>query len=1002
MAGSDELRVIVTAAVKDAMRDLKKVDKAVDDSAKRMAAAGASLNKIGSSLTRYLTAPIMGAAVASVKFAADLEKQQVAFATLLGDVKKGAELFERLKKFSASTPLQLEDITQGAQTLLAFGSSAADVESELRMLGDAAMGEADKLGALTSAYGKLQAKGVATLEEINRFTENGVPLLDALGRELGVSTQEVLKFVSTGKVKFADVQKALRSLTSEGGQFAGMMDKMSQTTAGKFSTAMDNLKLSAAKLGEALLPIANQIIDRISAAAEKFGAMDEGAQKAVITLGAIAALAGPLMKTAGSVAQLAAKMAMVNWAQVGGVLAKLGPAGLAVGVVAGATIGIGAAIDKNYTRKINEDAAFRQKAIAEDLYLAERSLSVYLRIADSYGESLDTVVKISREQGYITKELEEQYALWKKAEELGPGGMLEMIGGGTGPGTAAAPAPAAGGAEAKRAWQLYFEDITGAFAATGSEAARLYLERLSSELARDRSIAEVLGDKFDMAGALEAQQEAIRAVLQQLFAIDPAQIDLPFELLDESVAALILRYQELDREKQIHVERTLEEAAADAPLIAQKTRLAELLDQERAKIEEANELWSVYWQVQEELKNLGYTEEERLALESLNQVLREQLGITELLKQAQEGLIEAEKEREETAEKIKEIYASIGQDLKSVAEGVALDLLESMTEAFMKAESASDAMRKLGDTVVETAASIMKQVAPLLLQAGLKLIAAGVLPVGIALVAASGLVAIAGAAIGASVTSYQSQNDYPSLIMDQEQELADQRVELLKETLERERELREENLRKLDATFNQEFEVLRDAWERNLIGTEEFIRKAGDLNVDYEVQRETAEQPYEEAQAAVAAEEQAQKDLEKARTAKLAALASAALVLERELQGMSGWQKLWSTRDEQIAAELAVLDRRIEVARNARTVAEVQAAREGADFVTSGPRLLMVGDNPGGRERVSVTPFGSPNRYGPSGEVINFNLGNVYGIDDLAEKLEQARSRLERRRRIPA
>ncbi len=1001
MAGSDELRVIVTAAVKDAMRDLKKVDKAVDDSAKRMAAAGASLNKIGSSLTRYLTAPIMGAAVASVKFAADLEKQQVAFATLLGDVKKGAELFERLKKFSASTPLQLEDITQGAQTLLAFGSSAADVESELRMLGDAAMGEADKLGALTSAYGKLQAKGVATLEEINRFTENGVPLLDALGRELGVSTQEVLKFVSTGKVKFADVQKALRSLTSEGGQFAGMMDKMSQTTAGKFSTAMDNLKLSAAKLGEALLPIANQIIDRISAAAEKFGAMDEGAQKAVITLGAIAALAGPLMKTAGSVAQLAAKMAMVNWAQVGGVLAKLGPAGLAVGVVAGATIGIGAAIDKSYTRKINEDAAFRQKAIAEDLYLAERSLSVYLRIADSYGESLDTVVKISREQGYITKELEEQYALWKRASEMEPGAMLEAAGGGTGPGAGAAPTPSAGGGEARRAWQLYFEDITGSFGETGEKAAGKFIAALNDELTREQVVGALTGG-LDMSAAIAQQQEKVKAALTRLFEIDPTTIDLPFQVIDDAVKALSAYYQELEERKQGYAATLEEEAAAEAPLIAQKTRLAELLDQESTKIEEANELWSVYWQVQEELKNLGYTEEERLALESLNQALRDQLGITEALKQAQEGLTEAEKERKEIAGQIQEIYASIGQDLKSVAEGVALDLLESMTEAFMKAESASDAMRKLGDTVVETAASIMKQVAPLLLQAGLKLIAAGAYPVGIALVAASGLVAIAGAAIGASVTSYQSQNDYESLIMDQEQELADQRMELLKETLERERELREENLRKLDATFNQEFEVLRDAWERNLIGTEEFIRKAGDLNVDYEAQRETAEQPYEEAQAAVAAEEQAQKDLEKARTAKLAALASAALVLEQELQGMSSWQKFWSTRDEQIAAELAVLDRRIEVARNAGTIAEVQAAREGADFVTSGPRLLMVGDNPGGRERVSVTPFGSPNRYGPSGEVINFNLGNVYGIDDLAEKLEQARSRLERRRRIPA
>ena len=44
---------------------------------------------------------------------------------------------------------------------------------------------------------------------------------------------------------------------------------------------------------------------------------------------------------------------------------------------------------------------------------------------------------------------------------------------------------------------------------------------------------------------------------------------------------------------------------------------------------------------------------------------------------------------------------------------------------------------------------------------------------------------------------------------------------------------------------------------------------------------------------------------------------------------------------------------------------QIQKAALGADFVTSGPQLLMVGDNPGGRERVSVEPLSSPNVNGP-------------------------------------
>lgn len=37
----------------------------------------------------------------------------------------------------------------------------------------------------------------------------------------------------------------------------------------------------------------------------------------------------------------------------------------------------------------------------------------------------------------------------------------------------------------------------------------------------------------------------------------------------------------------------------------------------------------------------------------------------------------------------------------------------------------------------------------------------------------------------------------------------------------------------------------------------------------------------------------------------------------------------------------------------------------GADFMTAGPGLMMVGDNPGGRERVMVQPLSSPNINGP-------------------------------------
>lgn len=53
---------------------------------------------------------------------------------------------------------------------------------------------------------------------------------------------------------------------------------------------------------------------------------------------------------------------------------------------------------------------------------------------------------------------------------------------------------------------------------------------------------------------------------------------------------------------------------------------------------------------------------------------------------------------------------------------------------------------------------------------------------------------------------------------------------------------------------------------------------------------------------------------------------------------------------------------------------------KGADYTTSGPQLIMVGDNPGGKERVQVTPLSSPNYNGPrgGGGNVSVSMGNVY------------------------
>lgn len=125
---------------------------------------------------------------------------------------------------------------------------------------------------------------------------------------------------------------------------------------------------------------------------------------------------------------------------------------------------------------------------------------------------------------------------------------------------------------------------------------------------------------------------------------------------------------------------------------------------------------------------------------------------------------------------------------------------------------------------------------------------------------------------------------------------------------------------------------------------------------------------------------------------------------------MNGWDKFWSGRDEDIKNEIEDLKSYYESIDSAteeelRTLIDVLSDlgvstggvskfAQGGTFTTTGPRLIAVGDNPSGIERVSITPSEKANS---SGTTIVIS-GDVYGWEDLVKKLKIANAKIERRR----
>ncbi len=253
---AEELRILVRAETKNARDELNRFRKTSKDTTmdlKKMAKALIGPLSITAGIA-LLTKGVSGFIKDGINFNMQLEQMSVSFTTLLGTASAAADMMEQLVEFSASTPLQLTNIADGAKRLLAFGTEAKDVVNTMRMLGDAAMGNAAVLDRLVLSYGKVQAKGRASLEELNMFTEAGVPLMAELAKNLGLTNEELFKFVSAGKVGFEEVDAALRSLTTGQGKFAGLLEAQSRTLAGSASTLKDNFALLKAELTEGLTP----------------------------------------------------------------------------------------------------------------------------------------------------------------------------------------------------------------------------------------------------------------------------------------------------------------------------------------------------------------------------------------------------------------------------------------------------------------------------------------------------------------------------------------------------------------------------------------------------------------------------------------------------------------------------------------------------------------------------------------------------------------------------
>lgn len=225
-----------------------------------------------------------------LEYNASMQSYLTNFKVMLGSEEQAAAKLAEIRKMAASTPFSLDDLTSGTQTLLQFGIAVDDTTGVLQQLGDISLGNADKLQTLVRAYGKMSSAQKVTLENVNMMIDAGFNPLNQICTATGESMADLYKRISDGKVSFAELESAVASATSQGGQFYNGMLEASQTFSGRMSTLKDNVSALTGELTGGLFEALGELVVKVNEAAVSFLDDEEKMSQLKDTLGTLASV----------------------------------------------------------------------------------------------------------------------------------------------------------------------------------------------------------------------------------------------------------------------------------------------------------------------------------------------------------------------------------------------------------------------------------------------------------------------------------------------------------------------------------------------------------------------------------------------------------------------------------------------------------------------------------------------------------------------------------------
>lgn len=194
---------------------------------------------------------VIGSIGAVFNMGVQMEQTNIKFEVLLGSVEKATGMLKELNGYADATPYSNEGIIKGAETMLAFGIAHEKVMPNMKMLGDIAMGNEEKLSSLSLSFSQVQATGRLMGQDLLQMVGQGFNPLQIISENTGISMGKLKQKMEAGAISSEMVSEAFRLATSEGGRYHDMAKRMAESAGGKFSTMIGTFKNQISRVGMA-------------------------------------------------------------------------------------------------------------------------------------------------------------------------------------------------------------------------------------------------------------------------------------------------------------------------------------------------------------------------------------------------------------------------------------------------------------------------------------------------------------------------------------------------------------------------------------------------------------------------------------------------------------------------------------------------------------------------------------------------------------------------------